>query len=191
MNLKPLTSMPQYLEAKAPIDKLNAAAVKIDARLAEVAMKIGDARAASGGSRDASQVAAALAFAETGQVQGVDNIARELNEEHSMLTEQRASISRAIDGAHRDLERVVGELSAAARKDMLPAHRALAKELLDKLLEVDAIFVREAALVSSVDRAGFTGSFSEYLGWPVIGRLDEQSGSMLWHKVRELRAYIR
>ena len=90
--MTPIAKHPEYAAAAKEIEGLAAALGKVQGRIAEIESLL---RAPVVEDRDSSHVAAALRFAETGQVEGPGNTPSALSEEHLILRQQAEALTKA------------------------------------------------------------------------------------------------
>ncbi|MEY4750399.1 MAG: hypothetical protein RIQ60_2613 [Pseudomonadota bacterium] len=182
--LAQLAGNPQYSQVRSNLEEMRAALGKVRSRLAEISILLQQSAADT----QPPGVADALQFAQTGKVMRRSGQVDELSEEQSTLRVHEDSLRRAIDSATHELQRVEGEASAAAMRELTPRHKALAKLYVAKLVELDALVMEEVRLASELQAAGYSPSFAEWLDWPLVGRIDDPH-SLIRQRVKELRAY--
>ena len=184
--MKPLSQLPEYKTAAAEINTLNSALVKVEGRISEIELLLNDATTFDS---DKLHLDAAMRFAETGQVSGIGATPDSLREEHVLLRRQRDALKAAIVGRHAALHVLSASLSAAACKQHVAAHKALAARALAALKEFDAAVAEEQALISSIEQAGYSVSFTNHVAWPHIGTIAMKDQGAMWHHVRHLDGY--
>ena len=184
--MTPLAKQPEFAEASAELDELNAAKAKVQARITEIEMILNSPFHDS----DDSHVAAALEFASSGVVKGPTNVPSDLHEEHLVLRQQRDSLSKAVAARYQARDRLAQELSVKVCAKLSTRHREMAARALAALLEFDALQEAERQFFREIEGAGYDARFPDFISWPAIGTCSMQSESMLFHKVRELRTYL-
>lgn len=183
MKLSPIEQHPRYKAAAAEINELTAALSKVRGRLQEIEIL---AAASPSPDRASANLAAALEFAASGLVKSAPGLV----EERGILSDQERALVVAIDTRRQEQAALVSECSAALTRDLEPRHKALAKQYLALLQEIDAIAEQEVQWVNEIERAGYGVHLRERLVWRLIGRIDDSDGSALQTRARELRAYI-
>ncbi|MBK6852104.1 MAG: hypothetical protein IPG93_10895 [Burkholderiales bacterium] len=179
-----LSSNPHFVKAQRDQGEMQTALSKVLSRLAEVSILL---QQSSADARPPG-VDDALQFAQTGMVMRRSGQVDALAEEQATLRQHEDSLRRAIDASSQAMQRIVGEASAAVSRDMAPRHKAIAARYLAKLVELDALVMEEVRLASEIEAAGYTPAFREWLHWPLIGRLDDNT-SQIHMRVKELKPY--
>ena len=186
--MTPITKHPEYAAAAKEIEGLAAALGKVQGRIAEIESLL---RAPVVEDRDSSHVAAALRFAETGQVEGPGNNPSALSEEHLILRQQAEALTKALTARQQARDQLAGELSAAVCRDLEAEHRKLAGRALEALKALDALSQEEVEMIRAVEHAGYRVNFREYVRWPYLGTLSMGSSeAAIWSRVRELQNYV-
>jgi hypothetical protein len=186
--MTPLSKFPEFAALTAEINSLAGAEGKIAARIAEIDAIIRDSGDAS---RDLSmaRVSAGLHFAETGEVRGIANDPSKLTDERMLLQEQQASIRTAIRSRQESMRALERDASRQVCADATPQHRDIAARIAHCLEQLDSLWQEEVDLFKTIASNGYDTSFSEYLQWPVGGRIGEQDA--IGHYYRAVKNYGR
>lgn len=183
----PLSEQPKYIASKAEVDRLAGARAKIETRLAEVEILLGQQAPHD---RTSHHVVAALQFAETGMAVNSGNVISSLNEERQALVQQRDALTSLISQKVDGLYMIRQELGHAVCADLADKHQALAAKMLAALKAMDAIQQEEVDFFRQIELAGYDAQFGESVQWRAVGRLDDNNGSQLFYRARELRGYV-
>jgi hypothetical protein len=107
----------------------------------------------------------------------------EIIREESLLRQALASQRETLDAIAARLSRDV-----CAKFDT--EHQAAARRILAALEELDAALGVADDLRNGIERAGYSAAALPDLAWPLIGRIDDSTGSMAFYKRKELRHII-
>jgi hypothetical protein len=186
--MTPLSKLPAFAALSAEINALAAAEGKIAARIAEIDSIIRDSGDAA---RELSiaRISAGLHFAETGEVRGIANDPSKLTDERLVLQEQKASIRDAIRARQLSLRTVERDASQKVCTEAATQHRDIAARIARCLEQLDSLLQEEVDLFQQIAGNGYDTTFSEYLQWPVGGRIGGQDA--LGHYYRDMKRYGR
>ena len=183
MQLTPIQKQPEYVQAVADINRMTAALQKVQERLAQVASE----QSQKTSTLD-HHVEGALRFAESGMSRLAFDRPAALEEERLLLLQQEEALRRSIQDRQTELNHLVTTLSVLASRSVIKQHKDIAARQAAVLRELDAAMKEEDALFAELRASGYTPSFSEYMSWPMVGRLSTP-GSLLWQRVRDLDRY--
>jgi hypothetical protein len=188
LKTKRLVDQPTYKEAAQELEKLHAALVKIQTRIAEIDGEV--VRRGSPAAADSNHVAAALAFAETGVVAVPRAEVAGLHEERSMLAQQAEAVRSAIAVRSEACNTLVAELGAQACREAESAHNDLCVRYLQALRALDALHEEEVQFHRAIESLGYSASFRTPVQWYQVGRISDGT-SLMATQVREFQAYGR
>lgn len=181
-----ISTQPAYAAAAKERHDLAVALGRVNARIDEIDALLRVNITAE--DRESSHVAAALHFAQTGEVK-VSDRPNALHDEHQVLRQQRDALEKAMRARNEALNDITGELSAAMGRELEERHRKLAGRYVQALKQLDALHEEEISLVSEIQSAGYSPRFRAYIQWPLVGRLANRGESSLWNHLNSLNYY--
>lgn len=182
LTLPPLSQRPEHREAAARIAELEAARNKLRGRIREIEIQLSahvpEAEKTSG------HVDAALEFLRTGVATPSGNYIANLRDEHVTLRQQLEAVEKVHAQRSRELMNLEGTLSGEATAQAQTAHDDVCARFAVALRELDAVIAEEAALVTSIERLGYSPRFTRRVVDPRLGSISDPS-SLLWCLARD------
>ncbi|RZS47495.1 hypothetical protein [Sphaerotilus mobilis] len=185
--LQKLADNPAFIEVRQSLSELNDALFKIQTRKSEIEMILASKQPAPS---NEPSVHDAMNYAATGKLQVPTVFSGDLLDELATLRVHERSLRQAIERQTARAQQVEGEHRACVVKELSPAHKALMRRYLDALIALDAIVEEEAAMFRQVEATGVEARFNETAYSRLMGRVNDNSGSHLFYRVRDIKAYI-
>lgn len=180
-----ISEHPEHAALTKEVNCLAIALGKVTGRIAEIESSI---RTAIREDRESQNVAAAMRFAETGTVVGIGG-PDSLSEERAVLLTQAEALKKAIESRQQGLLELERELSAKICTELAPDHRDLAARYLKVLQQLDALYGEEQTLFGEIEKNGYDVRFQTRINWSLVGRMKQNTDSMLWRHAREIECY--
>ncbi len=184
MTIIPITQHPQYSALTESITELNSVKNKLLIRRTEV-----DSLIRCQAPDESTSVLDAAFKSANGQTTISVGIPDNLREERAELTKQIGVVSKVLLAREQERDTMVSGLSRDACASVEPQHREIAGRFIATLRQLDGIFEDEHQLLHSLSMAGYSQTFSRYVGWPYVGRLGHVGETALWNKHKELKDY--
>jgi predicted nucleic acid-binding Zn-ribbon protein len=184
--MKHIKDHPRYAELTASLGILHSAHGKIQMRISEIETAL---CTPADFDHQGAQVASALQFAETGKLE-ISTSPKDLQHEHLLLREKLTALNTAIEAKHSELSKLRSDLSAEVCEARKAEHKKMAARALDLIEQLDALMGEEQVFIRAMESAGYDVHLPEYIAWPALGRISDQSQSLAWYRHRDLSRYI-
>ena len=184
MNVMPINKNPEYIEALNALNRftgeLDKLSIDWNALHSEMELSRRTVAAAADPIAEANAMLAGGVASDPGYGARMEEIQR-----------KQHVLRGAIERQREVLNQLTGRLSKEVCDTLKPQHRAIAKKMLTKLQELDAIFEEGEAFNRELSAAGYAVVGLEDLAWSAgPGRIADNTGSPMYYQVKDLQRYL-